>query len=141
MNFIYIGSHFSLHFEGGRDSIQSLISYLDTMATTKVDTRVEYYQVASIRLLEDIAMQYIRERMQINLNTDTKRYDALELKKIEAQNILNDLGCTLVVQNLLSSPRTKIFDAALKLLISLLDGGNKHVQVNRIKKGSSIVIY
>lgn len=99
------------------------------MTSAEVDTRIEEYQVASIQLLEDIPMQYIRERMHVDPYTDPNRYDELELKKTESQNTLNDLGCTLVAQNLLSSPTRTIFDAALKLLISLLEGGNKNVQV------------
>lgn len=118
-----------MNYDGGSDSIQSLISYLNTMTTTKVDKRIEHYQVASIQLLEDIPMQYIRERMHVDPYTEPDRYDELELKKTESQNKLNDLGCTLVAQNLLSSPTRRIFDAALKLLISLLEGGNKNVQV------------
>lgn len=99
------------------------------MTTTKVDKRIEYYQVATIKVLEDISMQYIHKRMQLNPHTESALYEEVEAKKSESQNTLNSLGCTLVAQNLLSSPRRKIFDAALKLLISLLEGGNKNVQV------------
>jgi hypothetical protein len=75
-------------------------------------------------------MQYIRKRSATDPNQDPSRFEELEQLKTKAQNTLNDLGCTLVAQNLLSSPRRKIFDAALQLLISLLEGGNKNVQVS-----------
>jgi hypothetical protein len=99
------------------------------MTATTVNERVERYQVLTIKLLEEVAMQYIRKRSGTDPNQDALRYEELEQLKTKAQNTLNDLGCTLVAQNLLSSPRRKIFDAALKLLISLLEGGNKNVQV------------
>lgn len=112
-------------------SIESLIAYLSTMTTSKVNKRVEHYQVATIKSLEEVSRQYIRERIETDPNENPSRYEELEKKKVNAQNALNDLGCTLVAQNLLSSPRRRIFDAALKLLISLLDGGNKNVQVRK----------
>ncbi|KAL9543559.1 hypothetical protein MBANPS3_008056 [Mucor bainieri] len=124
-------SHFSLSDDTAMDmdgSIESLIAYLSTMTTSKVNKRVEYYQVATIKLLEEVSRKYIRQRTETDPNANPSRYEALEKKKVKAQNALNDLGCTLVAQNLLSSPRRRIFDAALKLLISLLDGGNKNVQ-------------
>lgn len=95
----------------------------------QADKRYEHYQVATIQLLENIVAQYINERANVDPNVDSVTYDELEAKKTNAQNTLNDLGCTLVAQNLLSSPRRKLFDMALKLLISLLEGGNKNVQV------------
>lgn len=106
-----------------------MISYLNTITTTHVDKKIEHYQVKTIQLLENIVTQYINARTDVNPNIEPARYDALEKKKTLAQNTLNDLGCTLVAQNLLSSPRRQIFDAALKLLIALLEGGNKNVQV------------
>lgn len=129
-----LGSHFSLSDDTAAidldGSIESLIAYLSTMTTSKVNKRVEYYQVATIKLLEEVSRKYIRQRSETDPNANPSRYEALEKKKVKAQNALNDLGCTLVAQNLLSSPRRRIFDAALKLLISLLDGGNKNVQVH-----------
>lgn len=89
----------------------------------------EEYQVATINLLEEIPLQYIRERSFVSHSDDPEQYEILEKKKVHAQNTLNRLGCTLVAQNLLSSPRRQIFEAALKLLIALLEGGNKNVQV------------
>ncbi|GAN04326.1 conserved hypothetical protein [Mucor ambiguus] len=124
-------SHFSLVEDIATDidgSIESLIAYLSTMTTSKVNKRVEHYQVSTIKLLEDVSRKHIRQRIETDPNANPSRYEALEKKKVQAQNALNDLGCTLVAQNLLSSPRRRIFDAALKLLISLLDGGNKNVQ-------------
>lgn len=114
----------------GRESIKSLISYLSTITTAQADKKYEHYQVATIQLLENVVAQYIDERANVDPNVDPVTYDELEAKKTSAQNTLNDLGCTLVAQNLLSSPRRKLFDMALKLLISLLEGGNKNVQVN-----------
>ncbi|CAO0799740.1 unnamed protein product [Mucor circinelloides] len=124
-------SHFSLSEGSAMDtdgSIESLIAYLSTMTTSKVNKRIEHYQVATIKLLEEVSRKYIRQRAETDPNENPSRYEELEKKKVKAQNALNDLGCTLVAQNLLSSPRRRIFDAALKLLISLLDGGNKNVQ-------------
>lgn len=129
---ILLGSHFSLSESSAMDtdgSIESLIAYLSTMTTSNVNKRIEHYQVATIKLLEEVSRKYIRQRAETDPNENPSRYEELEKKKVKAQNALNDLGCTLVAQNLLSSPRRRIFDAALKLLISLLDGGNKNVQV------------
>ncbi|RCI00637.1 hypothetical protein CU098_000902, partial [Rhizopus stolonifer] len=119
-------SHFTL--SNDHSSIESLIAYLNTITTTTVDRRIEHYQVATIKLLKEIAMKYIRKQSKTDPNEYAAYYEDLEIKKIKAQNTLNELGCTLVAQNLLSSPRKQIFDAALKLLISLLEGGNKNVQ-------------
>lgn len=122
------GSHFSLAHASSKDDVKSLIDYLSMMTNVKeVDPR-EGYQVATIRLLEEIPLQYIRERSKQNHLDDPMRYELLEKKKMHAQNTLNRLGCTLVAQNLLSSPRKNIFEAAIKLLIALLEGGNKNVQ-------------
>jgi hypothetical protein len=91
------------------------------MTATQVDPRNEHYQIATVEILQEIPARYIRQR---KLDYD----ESLEMKKVQAQNRLNELGCTLVAQNLLSSPRKKIFDAALRLIISLLEGGNKQIQ-------------
>lgn len=126
--------------DGDRDgSIESLIAYLSTMTTDKVSRRVELYQMATIKLLEEAPRQYIRQRLLIDPNNEPGLFEELEEKKTRAQNILNDLGCTLVAQNLLSSPRRRIFDASLKLLISLLEGGNKNVQVGHSDLYSKMV--
>ncbi|KAI8365871.1 hypothetical protein EDC96DRAFT_509091 [Choanephora cucurbitarum] len=123
-------SHFALS-ESDSDNnsnIKSLIVYLGTITTTSVNKRTEQYQVATIQLLKEISMKYIRKLWKINPNESLVEYEKLERQKVKTQNTLNDLGCTLVAQHLLSSPRKQIFNAALKLLISLLDGGNKNVQ-------------
>lgn len=103
--------------------------------TTTVNKRAEDYQVLTIKILEEVVMQYIRKRSVTDPNQEPLSYEGLEQQKTKVQNTLNELGCTLVAQNMLSSPRRKIFAAALKLLISLLEGGNKNVQVSDTKNG------
>ncbi|KAI7903144.1 uncharacterized protein BX663DRAFT_507611 [Cokeromyces recurvatus] len=120
--------HLSQGNDDKNENVKSLISYLSTMTTTKIDKGVEHYQVATINLLEEIARKYIRAVSRVDPNSNPSLFEKLENKKMMAQNTLNDLGSTLIAQNLLSSPRRRIFDAALKLLIALLDGGNKNVQ-------------
>ncbi|KAG0179979.1 hypothetical protein DFQ29_001424 [Apophysomyces sp. BC1021] len=120
--FIQICSHFNLADANSEKDVKSLIDYLSMMMTSKSQEKTESYQVSTINILEEIPSRYIRDD-----ETDVGG-DTLEDNKIHAQNTLNRLGCTLVAQNLLSSPRRQIFEAALKLLISMLEGGNKNVQ-------------
>ncbi|KAF7730560.1 hypothetical protein EC973_001941 [Apophysomyces ossiformis] len=120
--FMQICSHFNLADANSEEDVKSLIDYLSMMMTSKSQEKTESYQVSTINILEEIPLRYIREG-EADSGGDTS-----EDNKIHAQNTLNRLGCTLVAQNLLSSPRRQIFEAALKLLISLLDGGNKNVQ-------------
>ncbi|KAI8393697.1 uncharacterized protein BYT42DRAFT_609468 [Radiomyces spectabilis] len=123
-----LGSHFNLIDDQSVQDVKSLIDYLSMMTSTKYDKKTEHYQVATMKILEEIPLQYIRERWQVNAAEEPVRFETLEKKKAEAQNILNGLGCTLVTQTLLSSPRRQMFEASLKLLIALLEGGNKNVQ-------------
>ncbi|KAI9493708.1 hypothetical protein BDB00DRAFT_822221 [Zychaea mexicana] len=123
-----LGFHFNLSVRGSDQDVKSLIDYLSMTTSVKRQDSRESYQVSTIKLLEEIPLKYIRERSTIAHLDDPGRYELLEKKKTHAQNTLNRLGCTLVAQNLLSSPRRAIFEAALKLLIALLEGGNKNVQ-------------
>ncbi|KAI9249172.1 hypothetical protein BDA99DRAFT_575816 [Phascolomyces articulosus] len=123
-----LGFHFNLSVRGSDQDVKSLIDYLSMTTSIKRQDSREAYQVSTIKLLEEIPLQYIRQRSTIAHLDDPVRYEILEKKKTHAQNTLNRLGCTLVAQNLLSSPRRPIFEAALKLLIALLEGGNKNVQ-------------
>ncbi|KAI7861289.1 inositol 1,4,5-trisphosphate/ryanodine receptor-domain-containing protein [Spinellus fusiger] len=120
-------SHFSLADVNSEEDVKSLIDYLSMMMTSKSQDKTEYYQVSTIKLLEKIPLRHISNSSDKQANTAFYTEDS-ESRKVKAQNTLNSLGCTLVAQNLLSSPRRQIFEAALKLLISLLDGGNKNVQ-------------
>ncbi|KAI8977223.1 hypothetical protein BDF20DRAFT_988226 [Mycotypha africana] len=127
---VQIGSHFNLTDmqSDASDSIESLITYLSTITTTNSSRRMECFQVATMKILEEIPKQYIDQQALNDPKQNSDLYEVLESKKQYAQNKLNNLGCTLVAQKLLSSPRKQIFDATLRLLISLLDGGNKNVQ-------------
>ncbi|KAL0092132.1 IP3 receptor [Phycomyces blakesleeanus] len=120
-------SHFSLVDANSEEDVKSLIDYLSMMMVSKSQDKTEHYQVSTIEILEEIPLRHIRNRSDKAMSSAVQA-EALEAKKVLAQNTLNRLGCTLVAQNLLSSPRRQIFEAALKLLISLLEGGNKNVQ-------------
>lgn len=97
----------------------------------------EDYQVATMKLLQEIPNRYIRQRSEEDSVNNATHVEDLELSKINAQNILNRLGCTLVAQNFLSSPKRHVFKAGLTLLIALLEGGNKNVQVRKRKQKSA----
>lgn len=99
------------------------------MTSNKHYEKDESYQIATMKLLEEIPNRYIRKRSESSVLNNPALYEELEDEKTKAQNTLNRLGCTLVAQNFLSSPRRHIFKAALTLLIALLEGGNKNVQV------------
>ena len=123
-------SHFNLANVSSEKDVKSLIDYLSMMATTStIHGKSEYYQVATIQLLEKIPLHSTQNQLLLD-PSNAKHHEALQVKKLYVQNALNRLGCTLVAQNLLSSPRRLIFEAALKLLIALLEDGNKNVQVS-----------
>ncbi|ORX46527.1 hypothetical protein DM01DRAFT_321913 [Hesseltinella vesiculosa] len=132
--FKQLGSHYNLSGPESEIDVQSLIDFLSMMTHSKEssDEKNEYYQVATMRLLQEIPERFIRmrtEHMKIKKQQASDvDVDELERLKINAQNTLSRLGCTLVAQNLLSSPRRQVFRASLTLLIALLDGGNKNVQ-------------
>ncbi|KAI8071483.1 hypothetical protein BC940DRAFT_345102 [Gongronella butleri] len=133
--FKQLGSHYNLSDVESANDVRSLIDFLSMMTHSKEgsDEKNEYYQVATMRLLQEIPERYIRQQQQQQLQQQQENQqhfdmETLEKNKVNAQNTLNRLGCTLVTQNLLSSPRRSVFKAALTLLIALLDGGNKNVQ-------------
>lgn len=126
---LFLGSHFNLAGRESERDVKSLIDYLAMMTSVRNPEKRETYEVSTIKLLEEIPLQFIRERSEVDHWENPDRFELLEKRKVYAQNTLNRLGCTLVAQNLLSSPRRPIFEAALKLLIALLEGGNKSVQV------------
>ncbi|KAI9318767.1 hypothetical protein BX666DRAFT_2026190 [Dichotomocladium elegans] len=128
--FKQLGSHFDLSSKESDHDVKSLIDYLSMATNVSDGDNRENYHVATLKLLEQIPLEFIRLRSEISHFDDPEQYEALEKGKTHVQNRLNRLGCTLVAQNLLSSPRRPIFEGALKLLIALLEGGNKNVQDN-----------
>ncbi|CAO3631734.1 unnamed protein product [Cunninghamella blakesleeana] len=123
-----LGSHYNLSGSESEQDVKSLIDFLSMMTSNKHYEKDESYQIATMKLLEEIPTRYIRKRSESDVLNNPTLYEELEDEKTKAQNTLNRLGCTLVAQNFLSSPRRHIFKAALTLLIALLEGGNKNVQ-------------
>lgn len=133
--FSSLGSHYNLADEESEQDVKSLIDFLSMMTSNNKahNDKNEDYQVATMKLLQEIPNRYIRQRSEENVINNPAQYEELELNKVNCQNILNRLGCTLVAQNFLSSPRRHVFKAGLTLLIALLEGGNKNVQVGPMK--------
>ncbi|ORZ24144.1 hypothetical protein BCR42DRAFT_402338 [Absidia repens] len=128
--FKQLGSHYNLADDESEQDVKSLIDFLSMMTSNNKahNDKNEDYQVATMKLLQEIPNRYIRQRSEENVINNPAQYEELELNKANSQNILNRLGCTLVAQNFLSSPKRHVFKAGLTLLIALLEGGNKNVQ-------------
>ncbi|KAI8089424.1 uncharacterized protein BX664DRAFT_134002 [Halteromyces radiatus] len=131
--FKQLGSHYNLSDSESEQDVKSLIDFLSMMTSSTNNNKTqsdknEEYQVATMKLLQEIPSRYIRQRSEHNVSNNVAQYEELEANKVNAQNTLNRLGCTLVAQNFLSSPRRHVFKAGLALLIALLEGGNKNVQ-------------
>ncbi|ORX85369.1 hypothetical protein K493DRAFT_341790 [Basidiobolus meristosporus CBS 931.73] len=124
----------SLHFPleeshpSGECSIESLVEYLSGRLNGVEDFRKEIYDIRTMRILRNLVVNVTEEIEQTSHVDQPLEWARLQQRKIEIQNKLNKLGCTLMAEKLLSSNSQKIYISAMKLLNALLDGGNKKVQ-------------
>ncbi|KAI8801199.1 hypothetical protein BJ742DRAFT_838177 [Cladochytrium replicatum] len=111
---------------------QQLISYLNhvvNMRPVRLDGKTAHQLVIqSIEILRRIVHDVIEQLEECSRSKEPELWSRLEVKKSSIQNELSRLGCTLMAERLLTSNRPEIMTSALKLLIALLNGGNKQVQ-------------
>ncbi|KAJ3330189.1 hypothetical protein HDU76_006242, partial [Blyttiomyces sp. JEL0837] len=90
----------------------------------------EIYDIKTLRILEFLVKESILQVEDCDRQTDPDKWVKLEKQKVAVQNMMNKLGCTLMAERLLTSEREGVISASLRLLIVLLDGGNKQVQTD-----------
>ncbi|KAJ3127785.1 hypothetical protein HK098_005784 [Nowakowskiella sp. JEL0407] len=88
----------------------------------------DLYDIKTLGILESLLQEHIEKLENCNRAADLDNWTQLEQKQRECQVELSRLGCTLMTEKILTSNRDQLSKAALKLLIALLDGGNKIVQ-------------
>ncbi|KAJ3216217.1 hypothetical protein HDU67_009791 [Dinochytrium kinnereticum] len=107
--------------ESGKDDVVSF----DLTVTSTPD---EVYNVKTLRLLEWIVRREIDGLQNLDRIEHPEEWTRLENRKVAVQEELNRLGCTLIAEKLATSDRTSVLSSSLRLIIVLLDGGNKTVQ-------------
>ncbi|KAJ1569615.1 hypothetical protein HK405_014078, partial [Cladochytrium tenue] len=88
----------------------------------------ELYDVKTLKILEWLVVTEIQAVEGVDRNVFPEKWARREKKKIGVQNILNQLGCSLMAERLLTSDKNEVIAASIRLLIVLLDGGNTDVQ-------------
>ncbi|KAJ3028703.1 UNVERIFIED_CONTAM: hypothetical protein HDU68_001052 [Siphonaria sp. JEL0065] len=86
------------------------------------------YDIKTLKILEWLVTEEIAAVERIDRNKNPDKWLKAETQKVEVQRLLNQLGCTLMAERLLTSERSGVFSASLRVLIVLLDGGNKCIQ-------------
>ncbi|KAI9331724.1 hypothetical protein BDR26DRAFT_869940, partial [Obelidium mucronatum] len=86
------------------------------------------YDIKTLKILEWLVTEEIAAVDSIDRTKNGDKWAKAEHKKIEVQKLLSQLGCTLMAERLLTSERKGLFSASLRVLIVLLDGGNKVIQ-------------
>ncbi|KAJ3075203.1 hypothetical protein HDU98_008929 [Podochytrium sp. JEL0797] len=86
------------------------------------------YDVKTIKILEWLVTEEIASVDKIDRAKLPEKWAKAEHRKVEVQNVLDQLGCTLMAERLLTSERAGVFSSALRTLIVLLDGGNQGIQ-------------
>ncbi|KAK9721473.1 hypothetical protein K7432_003395 [Basidiobolus ranarum] len=112
----------------GEYSIVSLVEYLSGRLNDVEDSRKEIYDIRTMRILRNLVNNVTDEIEHMHHLDEPLEWARLQQRKIEIQNKLNKLGCTLMAEKLLSSNSQQIYISAMKLLNAMLDGGNKKVQ-------------
>ncbi|KAI8801212.1 hypothetical protein BJ742DRAFT_877937 [Cladochytrium replicatum] len=102
----------------------------DVLFTESRDSeqQAEVNDVKTLRLLEWMARVNIDQLLATDRSRNPELWNQRVQQKEAVQNELNRLGCSLMAERLLTSDREATVGAALRLLIVLLDGGNKEVQ-------------
>ncbi|ORY00198.1 hypothetical protein K493DRAFT_348021 [Basidiobolus meristosporus CBS 931.73] len=112
----------------GEYTIVSLVEYLSGRLNDVEDIRKELYDIRTMRILRNLVTNVTDEIERIKHLDYPSEWARLQQRKVDIQNKLNRLGCTLMAEKLLSSNSQQIYISAMKLLNALLDGGNKKVQ-------------
>jgi hypothetical protein len=88
----------------------------------------QFYDTKTLQILKWIVQEPIDLLSRCNRYLNPEQWNVLERRKKDYQNEMDSLGCTLMAKKLLISNQDGVVGAALQLLISLLDGGNRQVQ-------------
>ncbi|KAJ3106266.1 hypothetical protein HDU97_006717 [Phlyctochytrium planicorne] len=88
----------------------------------------EAYDVKTLRILEWIVRREIEALDKMDRVEHPEEWSRLERRKVFIQEELNRLGCSLMAEKLVTSDRNSILSSSLRLMIVLLDGGNKVIQ-------------
>ncbi|KAI8609186.1 hypothetical protein BC830DRAFT_1233514 [Chytriomyces sp. MP71] len=86
------------------------------------------YDIKTLKILETLVTEQIYVVESIDRSRFPDKWIKAENQKVEIQRLLNQLGCTLMAERLLTSDRAGVFSASLRVLIVLLDGGNREIQ-------------
>ncbi|KAJ3115205.1 hypothetical protein HK100_001428, partial [Physocladia obscura] len=86
------------------------------------------YDIKTLKILESLVTEEIAVVDNIDRGKHPDKWQKAENHKIQVQKLLNQLGCTLMAERLLTSDRGGVFTSSLRTLIVLLDGGNKEIQ-------------
>ncbi|KAI8621777.1 hypothetical protein BC830DRAFT_1163501 [Chytriomyces sp. MP71] len=86
------------------------------------------YDIKTLQILETLVTEQIERVKAIDRTKHLEKWTKAENAKVALQCLLNELGCTLMAERLLTSDRAGVFSASMRVLIVLLDGGNKDVQ-------------
>ncbi|KAJ3245409.1 hypothetical protein HDU78_009282 [Chytriomyces hyalinus] len=97
------------------------------MKTSKTRDDVKY-DIKTLKILEALITEQIKNVESVDRSRHPDKWLKAEALKVLAQKLLNNLGCTLMAEKLLTSDRVGVFSASLRVLIVLLDGGNREIQ-------------
>ncbi|TPX76050.1 hypothetical protein CcCBS67573_g02688 [Chytriomyces confervae] len=86
------------------------------------------YDIKTLKILEALITEQIKNVESVDRSRHPDKWLKAEALKVLAQKLLNNLGCTLMAEKLLTSDRVGVFSASLRVLIVLLDGGNREIQ-------------
>ncbi|ORY28919.1 hypothetical protein BCR33DRAFT_724882 [Rhizoclosmatium globosum] len=86
------------------------------------------YDIKTLKILEWLVTEEINQVDEIDRTKYPDKWAKAEMRKVNVQKLLSELGCTLMAERLLTSERPGVFCPSLRVLIVLLDGGNKDIQ-------------
>ncbi|KAJ3226355.1 hypothetical protein HK099_005063 [Clydaea vesicula] len=94
----------------------------------KYSVKESYYDIQTLKILSWIIQEPIDELAACERYLKPEKWNMLEKKRNDFQIEMNRLGCTLMAKKLLLHSEDGVVNAALSLLINLLDGGNRVIQ-------------
>nr|KAJ3422770.1 hypothetical protein HK105_006449 [Polyrhizophydium stewartii] len=96
--------------------------------TTSVDD--DRFDVRTLLIIEVMVARVIKEQNALSRNLNPVEWEVLDKRRTKLQNQLDSLGCTTMAERLMTSRRRPLIRAASRLMIMLLHGGNKQVQMS-----------
>ncbi|KAJ1566123.1 hypothetical protein HK096_010941 [Nowakowskiella sp. JEL0078] len=104
-------------------------SYLPSKDSQKSGlSKQDIFDIKTLETLTALLSEQIEKVEKCDRAAEPEQWQNLEKQKMKIQTELSRLGCTLMAERMLTSNRENLNKSSLKLLIVLLDGGNKEVQ-------------